>query len=101
MLCTPVYVSRVQRDIGVLSVMRVVRQDFVAKNSASKIQAAWRERTIPDTVDGAFSSWYGYHPNACATKIQAMIRGHQTRAGIPMVRMTRWIVDNLLEPKSF
>ena len=109
MLCsTPVYVSRVQRDIGVMSVSSVrrpplVRQDYSAQAAAAKIQAVWKEYShveVPpsfNSADGAFSSWYGYYPNACATKVQAMIRGHQARAGLPMARMSKWIVDLLAE----
>ena len=101
---TPVYISKIQRNIGVMSVRRApfVRQDFAAKASAAKIQAVWKEYSHVDmppsfnSADGVFSSWYGFYPNACATKLQALVRGHQARVGVPMVRMSKWIADNVL-----
>lgn len=51
---------------------------------------------FPSEVGGAFDTWHGYTPNLCATKIQAIIRGHQARSKVPMLRMIRWIVNNLI-----
>ena len=96
------YVNDIQRNIGVMSVAPLLyRQDHTAHSAAKKIQAVWRTgvhamEPFGGHVGGAFDSWYGYYPNVCATKIQAIIRGHQARVHLPMVRMTRWIVDNIL-----
>lgn len=104
--CTPVYVTKVQRNIGVMSVSleppTLIRQDYSAQTAAQKIQAAWRKHNeIPPMyqgeVHGAFDSWHGYYPNLCAIKIQAIVRGHQARVYLPMARMTKWILDNLAE----
>ena len=119
---TPMYVTRVQRNIGVITLrparpmmrrkypppIKVYRQDYQGKQAASKIQAAWRNfrlwkfgynpvypRIICD-VDGAFSHMHGYHPNLCATKVQAVFRGHRARLELPKKRMVNWIVRNLL-----
>ena len=99
--CTDVYVTQVQRNIGVMSVAPLYRQDHSAHLAAKKIQDMWRSKVhamepFGGHIGGAFDSWYGYYPNLCATKIQAIVRGHQARVHLPMVRMTRWIVDNLL-----
>ena len=96
--CTDVYVTKVQRNIGVMTVrsQTLIRQDYSAKVAAQKIQAAWRNRypvSYPDEVHGAFDSWHGYYPNICATKIQAIVRGHQARVHLPMVRMTKWLIN--------
>jgi hypothetical protein len=68
------------------------------------IQKKWREFRLwkfsynpvyPKViVDG--SDMYGYYPNLCATKLQALFRGHRVRQSVPMEKMSVWIVDNIL-----
>ena len=119
---TPMYVTRVQRDIGVLtlrpmmrrryppriSIPPLYRQDYHATQAASKIQAAWRDSRIwkhgynpvyphiISDIDGAFSHLHGFYPNLCATKIQAVFRAHMARLEVPKKRMIKWILNNLL-----
>lgn len=62
---------------------------------------SWEECKTPDylcsgSADGAFSHLHGYHPNLCATKLQAVFRGHMARVELPKKRMVNWIVNNLL-----
>lgn len=91
---TPVYISKIQRNIGVMS----VRQVFAAKAAKKSVWKQYSHADVPsfNSADGVFSSWYGFYPNACATKLQALVRGHQARVGVPMVRMSKWIADNVL-----
>ena len=93
------------------------RQDHKGSSAANKIQRMWRgyknmvyvhedplvemepftlvEPPFMNTPEyGAFH--YGYHSHVCATKIQALVRGHQDRVKVPMERMCRWILDNLI-----
>lgn len=115
---TPMYVTRVQREKGVLTLrtmrkypppIKLYRQDHSAKEAAAKIQTAWRDfrlwkfsynpvypKIIVDETLGAFSHMHGYYPNLCATKLQAVFRGHKARQRVPMMRMTEWILKNLL-----
>lgn len=118
---TPMYVTRVQRDIGVMSLrpmrqmrrkypppIKLYRQDYQGKQAASKIQAAWRKHRlwkhgynpvyphIISDIDGAFSHLHGFYPNLCATKIQAAFRAHMARVEVPKKRMIKWILNNLL-----
>ena len=106
------YVTDVQRNIGQMTVrpsrpsgpLPLVRQDYCARAAAQKIQTMWRSmihdmEPFGGNIGGAFDSWYGYYPNVCATKIQAIVRGYQARAKVPMVRMARWISDNIITPK--
>lgn len=104
------YVTDVQRNIGEMTVrpsvrplgpLPLVRQDYIAHSAAQKIQTMWRSgvhamEPFGGSIGGAFDSWYGYYPNVCATKIQALVRGHQARVHVPMVRMARWISDNIV-----
>ena len=110
--CTPMYVTDIQRNIGQMTVrpsrpsgplgpLPLVRQDYIAQSAAQKIQTLWRSmihdmEPFGGNIGGAFDSWYGYYPNVCATKIQALVRGYQARVRLPMVRMTRWISDNIV-----
>lgn len=50
-----------------------------------------------DIVDsqGAFENLHGFTTNWCATRIQALYRGHRTRKDMPMIVL--WIVKYLLE----
>lgn len=69
---TTVYVTDVQRNKGVMSVSScppLYRQT----NTAAKFYS------ITSEVDGAFSHIHGYYPNMCATKVQAVFRGHKVR----------------------
>ena len=116
---TPMYVTRVQRNIGVMTLrpvrqmrrkypppIKIYRQDYQGKQAARKIQAAWRKFRLwkfsynpvypryISHVDG--SHFHGYHPNLCATKLQAVFRGHRARLELPKRRMVKWLVDNLL-----
>lgn len=94
------YVTDIQRNTGEMTVAPLYRQDFSGKSAAQKIQAVWRSGLMePYGGHGAFDTWYGLYPNICATKIQAITRGYQARAHLPMVRMTRWISDNIITPK--
>ena len=111
---TPMYVTRVQRNIGVMTLrpvmrrnypppIKIYRQDYQGKQAAKRIQTAWRDGYEPhcpgmytSQVDGAFSHFHGYRPNLCATKLQAVFRGHRARLELPKKRMVKWIVDNLL-----
>lgn len=111
------YVTRVQRDIGVMTLrpmmrrnypppIKIYRQDYQGKQAAKKIQAAWRNFRLWNFsynpvypryishVDG--SHFHGYHPNLCATKLQAVFRGHRARLELPKRRMVSWILNNLL-----
>lgn len=117
------YVTNVQRDIGVITCKPtckppLYRQDHKGSSAAIQIQRMWRAYKdmvyepwveswdimsdsedipiFPSMHTGAFH--YGYHSHLCATKIQSMVRGHQARVHVPMIRMTRWIVDNLINP---
>ncbi len=113
LLCTPMYVTKIERKKGVMTVrkypppIKIYRQDYRGKQAAKKIQDSWRvyklshprvyiDPGFTDSVDGAFSHMHGYYPNLCATKIQAVFRGHRVRKDVPMKRMVHWIVDNLL-----
>ena len=113
------YVTNVQRDIGVISCKPppLYRQDFRGSSAATQIQRKWRAYKnmvyepwdepwdimsdtddipiVPSMHTGAFH--HGYHSHVCATKIQSMVRGHQARVHVPMIRMTQWIVDNLIK----
>lgn len=119
--CTPMYVTNVQRDIGVITCkptckpLPLYRQDHKGSIAAIHIQRMWR--AYKDMVYEPWDeSWdimsdsedilifpsmpvhvHGYHSHLCATKIQSMVRGHQARVHVPMIRMTRWIVDNLIK----
>tara|TARA_B110000858_G_scaffold195794_1_gene253045 strand:+ start:4174 stop:4395 length:222 start_codon:yes stop_codon:yes gene_type:complete len=65
--------------------IKIYRQDYQGKRAARKIQAAWRK----------FRLWkFSY--NLCATKLQAVFRGHRARLELPKRRMVKWLVDNLL-----
>lgn len=118
--CTPMYVTNVQRDIGVISCKPpLYRQDHKGSIAAIHIQRMWRayknmvyepwveswdvmgdtEELFPSMHTGAFH--YGYHSHVCATKIQSMVRGYQAKVHVPMIRMTRWIVDNLITPNNY
>jgi len=94
--CTAVYVTDVQRNEGVMTVSRrpppplLYRQDHAAHAAANKIQRVWKKfrqlqcgyKFYPiffTGVDGAFSHIHGYYPNLCATKVQAVFRGHKVR----------------------
>lgn len=89
------YVKDIQRDIGLLSMTPTLyRQDHLAHAAAAKIQHMWRSHR--DTTLIPFHSWYGYHPNLCATKIQKILRGHQARTKLPMMRMFKWIDVHIL-----
>jgi len=93
------YVTDIQRNIGVMSVAPLYRQDFSGKSAAHKIQTVWRSHAMEPFgghIGGAFDTWYGYYPNVCATKIQSIVRGHQARVQLPMVRMSRWISDKII-----
>lgn len=110
---TPVYITRVQRKKGVMTVrtmrknppLKLYRQDYSSKEAATKIQTAWRNFRLwefsyspvyPKIIVGsAFSHLHGYYPNACATKLQAVFRGHRVRKEVPMLRMQDWILRNL------
>lgn len=121
--CTSMYVTSVQRDIGVISCKPtckpppLCRQDHRGSSAAIQIQRIWRAyknmvyepwvdepwvemdtmrtEVFPSMHTGAFH--YGYHSHVCATKIQSIVRGYQARVHVPMIRMTRWIVDNLIK----
>ena len=113
------YVTKIERKKGVMTIrsmnrkypppIKIYRQDYRGKQAAKKIQDSWRVYKLShprvynlfhpgftDSVDGAFSHIHGYYPNLCATKIQAVFRGHKVRQQMPMKRMVHWIVDNLL-----
>lgn len=111
---TPVYITRVQRKKGVMTVrtmrkypppMKLYRQDYSSKEAATKIQTAWRNFRLwefsyspvyPKIIVGsAFRDLHGYHANLSATKLQAVFRGHRVRKKIPMLRMQDWILRNL------
>ena len=116
--CIPMYVSNVQRNIGVITCkptckpLPLYRQDHKGSSAAIKIQRMWRAcknmvyeplvepldimdtPIFPSMHTGAFH--YGYYSHVCATKIQAIVRGRQARDQVPLIRMTHWIVDNLI-----
>ena len=111
---TPIYITRVQREIGVMSVrtmrrypppLKLYRQDHSAKEAATKIQTAWKNFRLWEfsynpvypkcIVDGAFSHLHGYYPNLMAVRIQSSFRGHRVRKQVPMLRMQDWILRNL------
>lgn len=100
------YVTDVQRNIGEMTVrpsrplgpLPLVRQDHTAHSAAKKIQAVWRSgvhamEPFGGHVGGAFDT---HVDTSCATKIQAIARGYQARVRLPMVRMSRWISDNIV-----
>ena len=96
--CTTVYVTDVQRNEGVMTVSSrpprmplLYRQDHAAHAAANKIQRVWNKfrqwqcgykfypTVFTSEVDGAFSHIHGYYPELCATKVQALFRGHKVR----------------------
>lgn len=98
--CTPMYVTNVQRNIGVMTVSSrpplLYRQDYAAHDAASKIQKAWRKFRIWNVypvfssyMDGEFSHIHGYYPNLCATKVQAVFRGQRVRNAAAKIQ-TAW-----------
>ena len=85
--------------------LKLYRQDYSAKEAATKIQTAWRNFRLwefsynpvyPKIIVGSAFSLHGYYPNACATKLQAVFRGHSVRKEVPMLRMQDWILRNLI-----
>ena len=92
------YVTDIQRDIGVITVgpLPLVRQYH-------NFEMQWDTDETSDTDEvGLYTSShtgvfdYGYYSHECATKIQAIVRGRQARDKVPMVRMVKWIVNNLV-----
>lgn len=67
--CLSMYVTDVQRNIGEMTVRPLGPLPLVRQD---------------------------YSARSAAKKIQAIVRGYQARVRLPMVRMTRWISDNIM-----
>ena len=73
--CTPMYVTDIQRNIGEMTVRLL--------GPLGPLPLVRQD----------------YSARSAAKKIQAIVRGYQARVRLPMVRMTRWISENIITPK--
>ena len=73
--CTPMYVTDIQRNIGEMTVRPL--------GPLGPLPLVRQD----------------YSARSAAKKIQAIVRGYQARVRLPMVRMTRWISENIITPK--